>query len=155
MGAGTIMTRLGQWLLAQMRRRDLTQNATAIHTGVGVATISDILNKGHVPKVETLFRLADYFDTPHAKVLRLAGHLPAEEVGDDDDALVQELIDEFRKVPDGWKEVAIQQVAQFRKLAELRPMRIIGDEEEDDEQAGTPAGAPRSDDAQTEKAQAA
>jgi transcriptional regulator with XRE-family HTH domain len=147
------MTRLGQWLQAQMRRRDLTQNATAVHTGVGVATISDILNKGHVPKVETLFRLADYFDTPHAEVLRLAGHLPAEEAGDDDDALVQELIDEFRKVPDEWKEVAIQQVAQFRKLAELRPVRIIGDEEEDEEQAGAPTGEPRSGD--EEAAQAA
>jgi transcriptional regulator with XRE-family HTH domain len=132
-----MMTELGRWLQAQMQRHELTVSATAVYAGVGMATISDIINKGHVPKVETLFRLADYFQTSREEMLRLAGHLPRatgrqeEALFREDEALIRELIAEFRQVPDEWKEVAIQQVAQFRKLAELRPVRVIGDEDED------------------------
>lgn len=136
---GMLMTNLGEWLQAEMRRNELTLSATAVYAGVGMATISDILNKGHVPKVETLFRLADYFGTSREEVLRLVGHLPPRPdrwalqagVPAEDEALIRELIEEFRQVPDEWKEVAIQQVAQFRKLAELRPVRIIGEEDEE------------------------
>ena len=67
------MSELAAWLRAELNRRGLTQNVVAVYAGVGQATISDILNKGHVPKVETLFRLADYFETPRDAVLRLAG----------------------------------------------------------------------------------
>ena len=133
------MTNLGAWLQAEMRRHELTLSATAVYAGVGMATISDILNKGHVPKVETLFRLADYFGTSREEVLRLVGHLPPRSEGrplpagvvGEDEALIRELIEEFRKVPDEWKEVAVQQVAQFRKLADLRPVRMIGEENEE------------------------
>jgi transcriptional regulator with XRE-family HTH domain len=133
------MTELGAWLRAQLNKRRLTQNAAAVHAGVGQATISDILTKDHVPKVETLFRLADFFRTPREQVLRLAGHLPpappgmeAEAPGQDE-ALVRVLLAEFQQVPDEWKPVAVEQVATFRRLAELRPARIIGDEAEEEE----------------------
>jgi transcriptional regulator with XRE-family HTH domain len=136
------MSKLAVWLQAELQRRTLTQAQAAVYAGVGQATISDMMNKGHVPKVETLFRLADYFGTSRETVLRLAGHLPpvpteAEVLaaaGDAEEALVQELVAEFRRVPDEWKQVAIEQVAQFRRLADLRPMRVIGDEEEEWEQ---------------------
>ncbi len=126
------MTELGVWLRAQLNNRGLTQNAAAVHAGVGQATISDILTKDHVPKVETLFRLADFFQTPREQVLRLAGHLPpvlpGPEAGDPerDEVLVRTLLAEFQRVPDEWKPVAVEQVATFRRLAELRPARIIG-----------------------------
>jgi transcriptional regulator with XRE-family HTH domain len=132
------MTELGVWLRIQLNKRGLTQNAAAVHAGVGQATISDILTKDHVPKVETLFRLADYFRTPREQVLRLAGHLPRVPSGTEveaqgwDDALVRTLLAEFRRVPDEWKPVAVEQVATFRRLAELRPARIIGAEEEEE-----------------------
>jgi transcriptional regulator with XRE-family HTH domain len=153
------MTNLGEWLQAQMRRHELTLNATAVYAGVGMATISGILNKGHVPKAETLCRLADYFDTPREEVLRLAGHLPPAQGSEplpagaagEDEALIRELIEEFRQVPDEWKEVAIQQVAQFRKLAELRPVRFIGEEEEQ----GPAAGEREGEDAEAQGIQAA
>jgi transcriptional regulator with XRE-family HTH domain len=147
------MTDLGKWLQAQMQHHKLTLTATAVYAGVGMATISDILNKGHVPKVETLFRLADYFHTSREQVLRLAGHLPpTSSAGHQEEALIRELIAEFRQVPDEWKEVAIQQVAQFRKLAALRPMRMIGD---DDEDQGPAAGDTGSEDETTQDTRAA
>jgi transcriptional regulator with XRE-family HTH domain len=131
------MNDLANWLRGKLQRQGLTQGEAAVYAGVGQATISDMLNKGHVPKVETLFRLADYFETPRDEVLRLAGHLPPA-TGDDtpagirgeDEALIRELVAEFRRVPDEWKAVAIEQVAQFRRLAELRPVRLIGEGEE-------------------------
>jgi hypothetical protein len=105
-----------------------------------------MLNKGHVPKVETLFRLADFFETRRDEVLRLAGHLPPA-TGDspagtsaEDEALIRELVAEFRRVPDEWKAVAIEQVAQFRRLAELRPVRLIGEGEETEAQRSGDAG---------------
>jgi transcriptional regulator with XRE-family HTH domain len=136
------MTGLAEWLRAEMRKRRLSQTEVSVYARVGAATLSDMLNKEHVPKVETLFRLADYFDTPREQVLRLAGHLPpvpadeegAEEPGAEDEALVQALLAEFRRVPDEWKVVAIGQVAQFSRRAELRPARVIGEELEEAEE---------------------
>ncbi len=143
------MSELAAWLRAELNRRGLTQNVVAVYAGVGQATISDILNKGHVPKVETLFRLADYFDTSREQILRLAGHLSPERTTENagevqvlerqDEALVRELLREFRQVPDEWKAVAVEQVAQFRRLAELRPVRVIGDDRDAEEQGS--AGA--------------
>lgn len=127
------MADLKGWLRTELKERGLTQAEVAVYSGVGQATISDILRKGHVPKVETLFRLADYFHVSREQVLRLAGHLsPAAgadaEAEADEDPLVEALLMEFRRVPDEWKEVAVQQVAQFRRLADLRPVHIIGEE---------------------------
>jgi transcriptional regulator with XRE-family HTH domain len=140
------MNDLANWLRGELKRRGLTQGQAAVYAGVGQATISDMLNKGHVPKVETLFRLADYFETPRDEVLRLAGHLPAA-TGDspagirrEDEALIRELVAEFRRVPDEWKAVAIEQVAQFRRLAELRPVRLIGEGEKTEAQGSGDAG---------------
>ncbi|MCL7455043.1 MAG: hypothetical protein M8467_18560, partial [Anaerolineae bacterium] len=51
--------------------------------------------------------------------------------------LIEALLAEFRRVPDEWKPVVVQQVAQFRRLDELRP-RVIGgepEEEQDEEEA--------------------
>lgn len=130
------MPDLSGWLRTELKERGLTQVQVAVYSGVGQATISDILRKGHVPKVETLFRLADYFHVSRERVLRLAGHLPpgAEpeaEGTDQEDPMVEALLHEFRRVPDEWKEVAVQQVAQFRRLAELRPARVVGEEAEE------------------------
>lgn len=140
------MNDLATWLRGELQRHGLTQGQAAVYAGVGQATISDMLNKGHMPKVETLFRLADYFETPRDEVLRLAGHLPPVTgdtqagIGRKDAALVRELVAEFRRVPDEWKTVAIEQVAQLRRLAELRPVRLIGEGEETEAQGSGDAG---------------
>jgi len=135
------MTELGRWLREQLKERDLTQSDEAVYAGVGTATLSDIMNKGHVPKVETLFRLADYFHASREQVLRAAGHLPppGAPLGDakEDDVawmqsndLVRALLREFRRLPDEWKPIAVEQVAAFRRLAEMRPAPSgAGDEE--------------------------
>ena len=69
------MSNLGRWLEQELNRRQLTQGQLAVYSGVGQATISDMINKGHVPRVETLFRLADYLGTSRNNILRLAGYL--------------------------------------------------------------------------------
>lgn len=143
------MADLKGWLQTELKERGLTQAQVAVYAGVGQATISDILRKGHVPKVETLFRLADYFHVSRERVLRLAGHLPPpaeEDAGaamaeaEYEDPLIEELLVEFRRVPDEWKEVAVQQVAQFRRLAEMRPVRVIGQEAGSSPETGEEAG---------------
>ena len=136
------MAKLGDWLRKELRERGLTQNQVAVYANVGQATISDVLTKGHVPKVETLFRLADFFGVSREQVLRLAGHLPPApaEPGAEEDALVEALLAEFRRVPDEWKPVAVQQIAQFRRLDELRP-QVIGEEPEEEQDGEAAEGA--------------
>lgn len=141
--SATTTTALGRWLRRELNRNGLTQNEAAVYAGVASATLSEILNKGHVPKVETLFRLADYFETPRVEVLRVAGHLPPTgDAGADvaDEPLIRELVEEFRQVPDEWKPVAVEQIAQFRRLAELRPVRMVGEEPAPDAGEGTAEG---------------
>jgi transcriptional regulator with XRE-family HTH domain len=124
------MTALGQWLQDELRRRDLSLQSASTYSGVSIATISDIIRKNHVPRLETLFRLADYFDTPREQVVRLAAQMPLEsdESDGDDEIMVAELLEEFRKVPDAWKPVVLDQVAWLRRLAEQPPAHIIGEE---------------------------
>ena len=129
------MTTLAQRLQTQLRTSGLTQQAASVHAGVSAATISQMLNQGHIPRIEILFRLADFFRTPREQVLRIAARMP---VGDDpqgeDDYLIEELIEEFRQVPDAWKEEAVRQIAMFRRLAEMPSVRFIGEEDGDDDQ---------------------
>ena len=135
------MKNLSRWLRREIERRGLTQNAAAVHAGVAQGTLSAMLARGHVPKAETLLRLADYFETPREEVLRLAGHLPgrradpgaSEASAAVQDHLVRELLEEFRKVPDEWKEVAIAHVELVAHMAQHPPVRIIGGDLDDEE----------------------
>lgn len=51
------------------------------------------------------------------------------------DRLIHELLREFRKVPDEWKEIAISEVIRMRRMAETRGPRIIGSEEPESNEA--------------------
>jgi transcriptional regulator with XRE-family HTH domain len=130
---------LGHWLQAEIDRRGLNQMKAAAAAGIGVGTISDIIRRGHVPKLDTLFRLADRFDTPRERLLRLAAGLPplSERLVEEEDNLylLGELLSEFRRVPDDWKPVAVEQVALLARLARRPPARFIG-EDDDDEDPG-------------------
>jgi transcriptional regulator with XRE-family HTH domain len=123
------MTALAQWLRRELQAREESQQAASVHAGVSQATVSDILNQGHIPRMETLFRLADYLGTPRALVLRLAADMPVAGMEEEDAYLVQELLAEFRLVPDEWKEVAIQHVRTVARLARQPGYRMIGEEE--------------------------
>ena len=63
------MADLAQWMRDQLGRHNMTQVAASVHAGVGQDTISDILNKGHIPTCETLFRLADFCGTDRLEIL--------------------------------------------------------------------------------------
>ena len=131
------MATLATWLQEQLARHNLTQQAAAVHAGISGATLSEILHRGHIPRMDILFRLADYFQTPREDVLRLAARMsgagPEPDPGTDD-YLIEELLYEFRKVPDAWKPEAVRQIGMFRRLAELPPVRIIGDDDKKEEQ---------------------
>ena len=126
---GPIMNELAKWLRGELERRGLTQLQAGVQAGVSQGTISDMLTKGHVPRIETLFRLADYFGLDRVEILRLAGHLrTGEELraeqafnGSAEDYLVQTLVREFRRVPDPWKAEVVAQVQMFVRLASRPP----------------------------------
>jgi transcriptional regulator with XRE-family HTH domain len=126
------MYTLADWLKEQIQAQDLTQQKVSVYAGVSGATLSDILNRGHIPKMELLFRLADYFETPREQVLRLAARMPIEgsKPVDEDEYLIQDLLEAFRKVPDDRKPLVLQQVQLAVRLATLPPVRMIGEGEE-------------------------
>ena len=136
------MTELAEWLQHQVQSRDLTQAQLSVSAGIAEGTISDILRKDHIPPVETLFRLADYFDTDRVEVLILSGYLgPADQSEhpehphpDRDEDLDEQLMEAFRRVPDEWKDYVIAQAEMFARLANRPPFRIIGDESEDEKE---------------------
>ena len=145
------MTELATWLRAQMKSRGYNQIQTSVHTGVAQGTLSEILQRDHIPQIETLFRLADHFGTDRVEILFISGHLQtadqlqaeqrlgrqhaqpvlSEAEGPDHrDYLVNELVQEFRKVPDEWKQEVIAQTRMFVRLANRPPFRLIGDDPE-------------------------
>jgi transcriptional regulator with XRE-family HTH domain len=145
------MSDLATWLETQMERRSLSLLRTALLTRVGAGTLSSILHEGHIPKLVTLFRLADFFDTPRLDVVRMAAGEELEETevaGREDDALVRKLVREFQRLPAEWKQEAVAQVEMMNRLNELSARsqgRLIGEEAEDDEDGDADeeaAGAP-------------
>ena len=135
------MTQLSRWLRAQMASRSLSQLETALQAHVGVGTVSDILREGHVPKIDTLFRLADFFGTPRAELLLLAAGLAPESAHFADprqeDFMIEALLEEFRRLPDEWKPEAVSQVRFMARLAAMPTRQVIGDEEEASEEQGS------------------
>jgi transcriptional regulator with XRE-family HTH domain len=143
------MTNLAKWLRNGLDQRGLTLARAAVFAGVGQATLSDILNKGHIPKVETLLRLADYFGASREGMLRLAADLVPGAGGQgealsagDDDLLISELLEEFRRLPDEWKQEAIAQVAFLNRLAQRPAVRVIGEEAGKDDNPRSDDGIP-------------
>jgi len=131
-------TELSAWLQGQIKERRVNARQVAVHAGVGVATVSDILHRGHIPRIETLVRLADYFDAPREALLRIAAGLPAKPAAgrpgppaQDEEYLIEELVEAFRQVPDEWKEDALAQMEMWARYAKRQGIRIIGGEDEE------------------------
>ena len=127
------MSELGDWLANQIQKRGLTQNAVAAYAEVGQGTVSDIINKGHIPKVDTLFRLADYFDVSREQVLRLAGHLPPHPLVENYDLSIrvklQQLAEIVSRLPPSLKERTMDQLinlAEFVESAGQDDVDILG-----------------------------
>jgi transcriptional regulator with XRE-family HTH domain len=142
------MTELAQWLRAATDTRGYTQIQAAVHTGVSQGTISDIVKKDHIPRMHTLFSLADHLGTGRVEILMIAGHIrPADELPawkgppEDDDRLTWQLLQEFRRIPDPYKPDAIGQVALIARLTKRPAVKIIGDESEDTPDQAEPPSA--------------
>ena len=133
-----VNTKLSAWLKSQLKQRHVTAHAVVVGAGVGAATISDILRMGHIPRIDTLIRLADYFDTPREAVLSIAAGRPLKPLAgrpapsaQDDDYLIDELLEAFRQVPDEWKQDALAEIEMWARLASRRGIHIIGEEDEE------------------------
>lgn len=126
-------TSLGRWLQGELEKRKLNQLRAAAAIGIGTGTLNDIIRRGHVPKIPTLFRIADYFDTPREKVLRLAANLPPQGVkGDGDperDYLIYELVEAYRKIPDEFKLDVLQQVRLMVRITNRPAGLSVGDDD--------------------------
>jgi len=136
-------TKLPAWLWSQLKERNVKAYAVALNAGIGVATVSDILTKGHAPRIDTLIRLADYFDTPCEAVLRIAAGLPfkpltgrpigrANRASPQDDGYpIDELLEAFRQIPEEWKQKALVEVESWARLASRQGIHVIGADDED------------------------
>jgi transcriptional regulator with XRE-family HTH domain len=51
----------------------------------------------------------------------------------EDDAHLRELVEEFQKVPDEWKDVVIDEVRRVQRFSSLPPMRLIGEDDIEEE----------------------
>ena len=122
-------TALGTWLQRQLDRHNLNRMTAAAQIGIGVGTINQIIRRGHIPKIETLFRFAGFFGTPRDRILRIAADLPPNPSDPDPQAdyLIQELSAEFRRIPDQYKPDVLQQVQLIARLSTLPTHRFIAD----------------------------
>ena len=92
---------------------------------MSIATINDMLAKAHVPKIDVLLKLADLFDTGRVDVLQPQNRGQARVTGAD--PLELELLQRFRRLPNAWKEVAIDQITLLGRLADLPPGRTVAE----------------------------
>ena len=134
---------LADWLRSQLKERNVKAYTVAVHAGIGTATLNDILHKGHIPKIETLFRLADYFGVSRVDILLITGHLqrgdqlpgapqPGQPHSDESD-MEWQLIEEFRRVPPELQPEALAAIRMFARLAKRPTYRIIGEGEPEGE----------------------
>jgi len=78
-------TTLAHWLAKEMSQKidaetempGISQRQLAKETNVSQAQIHEILKRGHIPTYTTLFKLADFFDTPRWHILAI-GYLEVE-----------------------------------------------------------------------------
>jgi transcriptional regulator with XRE-family HTH domain len=109
-----------------------------VYTGVSQGTISQILQKNHIPRIESLLRLADSLDTDRVEVLRLAGYLrmadellgaPAKVA--EEDRETREMIEAFRRLPVDWRPEAIAAVQMLVRLARRVGEGVVVDQIEE------------------------
>jgi transcriptional regulator with XRE-family HTH domain len=116
------MNALAAWIEERLRDQDLSQRDLGRKTGIAQATISTMLNQGHIPKHDVLVRLADYFGVSIFYVYKLAGYLPSnvnvgEEKGDPETVVaLEEIVRILSKQPE---EVRVDFLRQVRGLAAM------------------------------------
>lgn len=54
-----------------------------------------------------------------------------------DDAYIRELVQEFEKVPDEWKDVVIDEVRRVQRFSSLPSVHLIGEDNEEERDAST------------------
>lgn len=125
------MTELADWLGREMARNGFSGIGLAEAAGVGQATVSGILRRGHVPRVRTLQKISGALGVPDTDALEAAGYLKrgdkfpgAEDAGRD--GLVWQLVEEFERLPAEWRRDALEQVRWIGRLAKRERARASG-----------------------------
>ena len=131
-------TPLAAWLRAQMKEHGLNQAALSARAGVAAGTLNEILLRAHMPKVETLFRLADALDTSHLDMLLITGHLRrgdelpgARTAPPDHEAesnMEWRLVEEFRRIPRELQPDALAAIRTISRAEKRLRYRVIGDD---------------------------
>lgn len=116
---------LTRWLRAELDKRRLNQLDAAAAIGVGTSTVNNSIRQGQITKVDTFLRIGDCFDAPPENALRLAASLPPRDViGDaspEDDCLIHVLVEEFRKIHEGFNLMFCGKSSSWCALQAGRP----------------------------------
>jgi transcriptional regulator with XRE-family HTH domain len=111
---------LASWLRLQLLRHNLSQRQFANEIGLSTGLVSNILAGKHVPKVNTVRLLADFFQADEATVLEIAGLLTMQDLPTELDPEVKELIRRLNRLEDTERRVILTQVNQFIDLLNRR-----------------------------------
>lgn len=103
------MERFSDWLLKELKTRDMTQSELAHMAGLGSGTISNIMIGKRQVGQDTLVKIAHALKLPPETVFRAAGLLPPE-------SQTTELIEQIAHLTEELPEQEQQDILEFVKL---------------------------------------
>ena len=111
---------LAEWLDRQLSSSGMSQNAVANYAGVSHSAVSEWRKGNRIPDPPYVWKLAEYFNADVIEVMRMAGHLPAEE----DSSRAAEIVPELRSALSGLTPGEQRRLVLAAQLAvELREER--------------------------------
>lgn len=112
---------LADWLKSQMRARGIGRNDLARLSGVSAGTISRITLENHVPGVEILFNLADFFGVERDAVLDTAGLLQYPDLNEELVPEVRQIAHRLYRLSSGKREIILRQFDALLTVMETNP----------------------------------
>lgn len=99
--------KLATWLTDELQKRGWSNSEVARRAGLGVSTITMVLNGQSKAGLEFCVKLAEALREPPEKVLRMAGLLPPEPEPSAEEA---ELLHAFRQLREGERALVVRMV---------------------------------------------
>ena len=116
------MERFPDWLMKELKSRDMTQSDLSRLAGLGSGTISNIMNGTRKVGQDTLVKIAHALKLPSETVFRAAGLLPPESKKDE---LISKIIFFAEKLSDQEKEDILEFVRLRHRIALEREKKEI------------------------------
>jgi transcriptional regulator with XRE-family HTH domain len=111
---------LRDWLAAQMEERNIGRNELARRAGVAAGTVSRIMLYGHVPKADTVCKIADVFGADRDTVLEIAGIVELSDLPLDVPPEVRDLARRLYRLPTEERLAIIRHFDGILQLVERR-----------------------------------